>query len=70
MPTDVAVFLDAFAGATPDAELLGVGLLAAGAGRVYDADAVRRWLEAAFGAATVESVPASPLSAAVGRAID
>lgn len=62
-----AVFLDAYRGATPDAELLDVDRLAAGEGRVHDAEAVRDWLEAAFGTATVEAVPESPLSAAVGR---
>ncbi|WP_254839649.1 hypothetical protein [Natronomonas marina] len=65
-----AVFLDAFYGETPDAELFDVGALSAGEGRVHDVGAVRSWLDAAFGTAGVESVPASPLSAAVGRAID
>jgi len=66
----VGVFLDAFHGATPDAELRDVGALAAGSGRVHTTGDVSGWLETVFGAGAVESVPASPLSAAVGRAID
>ena len=64
------MFVDAYRGAPPDAELLEVGLPAGGTDRVHDAEAVRERLEAAFGSSTVESVPAGPLSAAVGRAID
>jgi hypothetical protein len=66
----VGVFLDALGGETADAELRDVEALAAGAGRVYDAGAVRSWLGSASGSAAVESVPGSPLSAAVGRAIE
>jgi len=65
-----AVFLDAFHGATEGAALTDVGLLAAGAGRVHDAEAARAWLADSFGDAAVKSVPGSPLTAAVGRAID
>lgn len=66
----VAVFFDGFLDATPDAKLFDIEALAAGDGRVHDAGAVRGWLEAAFGTGSVETVPASPLSAAVGRSID
>lgn len=65
-----AVFLDAYRGATPDAELLDIEQLSTGEGRIHDTEAVRGWLEAAFDDGSVEAVPASPLSAAVGRAID
>ena len=62
----IDVFLDALRGETADAELLDVEAVAAGEGRVQEAGAVRSWLASAFG----EAVPAEPLAAAVGRAID
>ena len=66
----VGVFPDAFRGETADAELLDVEAVAADEGRMQEAGAVRSWLASAFGEAAVESVPAGPLAAAVGRAID
>ena len=64
------MFLDAFRGKTADAELLDTEAVTAGEGRVQEAGVVRSWLASAFGEAAVESVPAGPLAAAVGRAID
>ena len=62
----IGVFLDALHGETANAELLDVEAVAAGECRVQEAGVVRSWLASAFGGA----VPAGPLAAAVGRAID
>ena len=67
--TPVAVFLDTFGGATEGAALGDIDRLATGSGRVHDAETVRSLLADCFGDATVEPVPGSPISAAVGRAI-
>ncbi|QLD89260.1 SAM-dependent methyltransferase [Natronomonas salina] len=64
-----AVFLDAFHGETDGAALADVDRLATGAGRVHDAETVRSWVADSFGDAAMEPVPGSPMSAAVGRAI-
>ncbi|MFT4905176.1 MAG: hypothetical protein ACI8UR_001747 [Natronomonas sp.] len=64
-----AVFLDAFRGETAGAELVDIDLLAAGAGAIHDAAAVRSWLVDAFETVDIEPVVSSPLSAAIGRAI-
>lgn len=65
----VAVFLDTYRGETDGAALADVDRLAAGAGRVHDAEAVRSWLVESYGDVAVEPVPGSPMSAVVGRAI-
>lgn len=67
---DTAVFLDTFRGETPDAALVDIDRLAAGNGTVHEGDSVRRWLKESFDTAAIESVPASPLSAAIGRVVD
>jgi hypothetical protein len=66
----VAVFFGVFRGATDGAGLVDIERLAAGSGRVHGIDSVRAWLRSSFDTVSVRSVPASPLSAAVGRAID
>lgn len=64
-----AVFLDTFHGVTEDAALADIDQLATGAGHVHDAETVRSWLTSTFGDAAIKSVPGSPISAAIGRAI-
>lgn len=65
----VAVFLDTYRGESDGAALADIDRLAAGAGRIHDAETVRSWVADSFGDAAMESVPGSPISAAVGRAI-
>lgn len=66
---EAAVFLDTFYGVTDDAALADIDRLAVDDGRVHEADAVRSWLADSFADVAIDSVPASPFSAAVGRAI-
>ena len=62
----VGVFFEALGGETGDAELRGVGALAAGAGRVHDAETVRSWP----GSALVGSRRVGARNPTVGRAIE
>lgn len=64
-----AVVLDTFRGETEGAALADLERLAAGTGRVHDADSVRSWLADAYDEVTLKPVPGSPMTAAVGRAI-